>query len=84
MEAPRRNMNNPFERIEGDEYNFWAGRVRAHGLQDRGINDIRIPLDLAKLKIRRVQMNEFYTIFEKSIIPNYLIDVYYFHYLCMT
>jgi hypothetical protein len=76
MEAPQRNMNNPFEQIEGDEYVMW-------GQNRREINDIRIPLELAKLKIRRVQMNEFYTIFENSIIPNYLIDVYYFHYLCM-
>lgn len=76
MEAPQRNMNNPFERIEGDEYFMWAENRRE-------INDIRVPLELAKLKIRRVQMNEFYTIFENTFIPNYLIDVYYFHYLCM-
>ena len=76
MEAPQRNMNNPFERIEGDEYFQWYNRQHHP-------EDIRISLELAKLKIRRVQMNEFYTIFENMFIPNYLIDVYYFHYLCM-
>ena len=74
--AFNRNMNNPFERIQGDEYVEWVENRHER-------NDRRITLEEAKSKIRVVQMNEFYTIFENTYIPNYLIDVYYFHYLCM-
>ena len=44
---------------------------------------ITISLEEGKRLIPNVSMNEFYNAFQNSVIPRYLHDCYYMHYLCI-